>query len=623
MYRSVKFHTIFIIHLQDTGSAKAWATVARIQFKENLKRQEFNMGDKKRSEKAKIVIDRMGEKLNRQMAGSLASCVHCGMCIESCHYVLSHPGDPTMAPPYKADQVRKIFKRHYDWTGKVAPWWVKAKSVYTDEELEELKDIVFGKCTNCRRCSINCPMGVDHATFNRMARGLLVRAGIMPEGVAVVSKDQWELGNQMGVLKEDYLDTLEWMEEETQDELDNPEFKIPIDQKDCDVIYAINPREVKYDPRTIADAAKIFHFAGEKWTMPSDGWDQTNFGLFSGDDELGGSVSKRLYDKVTELKAKKLVISECGHGYRSTRCEGPNWAGMDIPFEMESSVTTMLRYIKDGKIKVDKTRNSVPVTFHDSCNNARSCGLFEEPRELLNLVCTDFYEMYPNRAENYCCTGGGGAMSMSEYTNRRLKSAKIKADQLKDTGAKVVVTSCHNCVDGLTDLIRHYKLDMEVTQLVNLVSNALVIEEKVAVPPVEKVPAVEPEEEFSGRKIVVTDDEPDFVTYISTMLEDNGAQVFRAYNGEQALDLARKEKPDLITLDISMPGKSGVEIFDKLRQDPDLQTIPVCIITGKPELRKLIYERPDNPPEGYLDKPITEHDLILNVRKIFEISHHQ
>mgnify|MGYP000287753120 CR=1 FL=1 len=83
------------------------------------------------------------------------------------------------------------------------PWWVKAGSVFTDEELEELKDTVFGKCTNCRRCSMNCPMGVDYATFNRMARGTLVSVGIMPEGVAVVSKDQWEIGNQMGVLKED------------------------------------------------------------------------------------------------------------------------------------------------------------------------------------------------------------------------------------------------------------------------------------------------------------------------------------------------------------------------------------------------------------------------------------
>jgi Fe-S oxidoreductase len=445
----------------------------------------------------------------------------------------------------------------------------------------------------------------------------------MPEGVALVSKDQWEIGNQMGVLKEDYLETLEWMEEETQEELDDPSFKIPIDKKGCDVVYAINPREVKYDPRTIAEAAMIFHYAGESWTMPSEGWDQTNFGLFSGDDELGGAVARRLYEKVQELDGKKLVISECGHGYRSTRCEGPNWAGMDIPFEMESSVNTMLRYIKEGRIKVDKTRNTVPVTFHDSCNNARSCGLFEEPRELLNLVCTDFYEMYPNRAENYCCTGGGGAMSMSEYTNRRLKSGKIKADQLKETGAKLVVTSCHNCVDGLTDVIRHYKLDMNVTQLVNLVANALVIEEKVTVPPIQEIQVPEREEEFCGKKILVTDDEPDFVIYISTILEDNGATVVRAYDGDQAIETALREKPDLITLDISMPGKSGVEVFDKIRKDSDLMSIPVCIITGKPELRKLIYERPVAPPEGYLDKPISERDLILNIRKIFELSKHE
>jgi Fe-S oxidoreductase len=222
---------------------------------------------------------------------------------------------------------------------------------------------------------------------------------------------------------------------------------------------------VKYDPRTIADAAKIFWAAGESYMMPSEGWDQTNFGLFSGDDALGGAVARRVYEKAQELNARKVVISECGHGYRSTRCEGPNWAAYDIPFEMESSVITMLRYIQEGRIQVDPTKNAESYTFHDSCNNARSCGLTEEPRELLNHVVGDFREMHPNRAENYCCTGGGGAMSMSEYTPRRLKSARIKADQLEATGAKVVVTSCHNCVDGLTDLIRHYKLDMKVTQL--------------------------------------------------------------------------------------------------------------------------------------------------------------
>ncbi len=581
------------------------------------------MGDRKRSYKAEKVIERLGKKLNRQIVGSLAACVHCGMCTRSCHYVLTNPDDPTYAPAYKADKIRKLFKRHYDWTGRVLPWWVGAKSIYTDDELEELKDTVFGKCTNCRRCSINCPMGVDYATFNRMARGLLVSVGVMPEGVAVVSKDQWELGNQMGVLKEDYIETLEWMSDELATELEVPGPLIPIDKEDCAVVYSINPREVKYDPRTIADAAKIFYAAGEDWTMPSEGWDMTNFGLFSGDDDLGGAVAKRLYEKVVELRGRTLVISECGHGYRSTRCEGPNWGKVDVPFVMESSVNTMLRYIKDGRIKVDKTKNTVPVTFHDSCNNARSCGLFEEPRELLQLVCTDFREMYPNRNENYCCTGGGGAMSMSEYTNRRLKSGRVKADQLAETGAKTVVTSCHNCVDGLTDVIRHYKLGMDVTQLVNLVANALILPPKpVVVPelPEEVVPVAEGLE-LAGKTILAVDDEPDILVFIAAVLEDHGATVIQAHNADVGIELARREKPDLITLDISMPGKDGGFVFEAIRNDPELQRTPVCIISGKPELRRLIYDRAVPPPEGFLEKPISEETLLLNVRKILELAH--
>ena len=574
------------------------------------------MQAQERSYKSQKVIDRMAKKLNRQIAGSLAACVHCGNCTDSCHYVLANPGDPTYAPAYKADRIRRIFKRHFDWTGSVLPWWVKAGSVFTDQELEELKDIAFGKCTNCRRCSLNCPMGVDFAVVNRMARGLLVSVGVMPAGVAVVSKDQWEIGNQMGVLKEDYVETIQWMSDELVEALGEPGAAIAIDKPGCDIMYTINPREAKYDPRTISDAAKIFHAAGESWTMPSDGWDMTNFGLFSGDDDLGGVVARRVYEKAIELGAKRVVMSECGHGYRSTRCEGPNWAGMDVPFPMESSVVTMLRYLKEGRIKVDKTRNTTPMTYHDSCNNARSCGMFEEPREVLNLVVTDFREMYPNRAENYCCTGGGGAMSMSEYTPQRLKSAKVKADQLRATGAKVVVTSCHNCVDGLVDLIRHYKLDMKVTQLVNLVSDALVIEKRAAVPVTEIAAALL----LAGRRILVVDDEPDVRTFLTAMLEDNGATVFAAADGDECLALARKERPDLITLDLSMPGMDGGKVFEAIRKDPELAKVRVCIITGKPELRKLIYERDVTPPEGYLDKPVSEETLLTNVRRILEIT---
>jgi Fe-S oxidoreductase/CheY-like chemotaxis protein len=461
-------------------------------------------------------------------------------------------------------------------------------------------------------------MGVDTATLNRIMRGLLTSVGVMPEGVRVVSKDQWEVGNQMGVLREDYIDTLEWVSEELVEEVGDESATIPIDKPDCEVMYAINPREAKYDPRTIAKAAKIFWAADESWMMPSEGWDQTNFGLFSGDDQLGGTSGKRVFEKVEELNAQRLVISECGHGFRSTRCEAPNWSQTDITFPMESSIFTMLRYIKEWRIVVDPEVCKERVTYHDSCNLARSCGITEEPRELLRMVATDFVEMIPNRAENFCCTGGGGAMSMSEYTPRRLVSAKVKADQIAATGARIVVTSCHNCVDGLTDLIKHYKLDCRVQQLVDLVADALVLEECVVS---KKKTAVKPAagRALEGRKILVVDDEDDARTFLSRVLADAGATIVEAPDGDQAIELAQRETFDLITLDISMPGKDGVEVFRELRGSADTAGVAICVVTGHPEFRKVIYDVPVAKPDGYMGKPVSAGDLIDGLRRIFDL----
>jgi CheY-like chemotaxis protein len=423
----------------------------------------------------------------------------------------------------------------------------------------------------------------------------------------------------MGVLPEEYIDILSWMEEELQSEYNDPTIKIPVDKPDADVIYTINPREAKYDPRTIAEAAAIFHFAGENWTMSTDGWDMTNFGLFNGDDDLGGAVSSRLYDAAKTLNAKKIVISECGHGYRSTRCEGPNWAKRTVGTPMESSIFTMLDYIKSGRIKVDKTKNSEPVTYHDSCNLARSCGVTEEPRELLNLVCSDFREMTPNRAENFCCTGGGGAMSMTEYAPRRLASAKIKADQLRATGAKIVLTSCHNCVDGLFDLIKHYKLDMEVKLLVNMVANALVVPARVASEPVVAAPG----KALAGRKILVVDDEPDVRTYLRMIFRDEGAQVIEAPDANQAMRLLKSDRPDLMTLDLIMPHKTGERMYWELRKDPDFSTLPIVIVTGYArvdapaiDFHKFIAEKNLAEPDGFLEKPIQPETVLDTVIKV-------
>jgi len=426
----------------------------------------------------KRMLELLSRRVSRQVASSIVGCVHCGMCAESCHYALARPEDPTMISVYKAEQVRKIFKRHLDWTGRIIPWWANARYPADDKELNRLKNVVFGTCSGCRRCTLNCPMGVDTAAIIRLGRGLLTELGIVPEGVFNVSRDEWETGNQMGVTEQDYLETLEWMKEEVRAELGDSKVEIPVDKEDCNFMYIINPREIKFDPRSIGNAAKIFHLAGEKWTLPRRGWDQTNFGLFSGDDNLGGFLARNVYEAASRLRAKCIVISECGHGYRSTRWEGYNWASYDQKIPTESVVATLVRYIKERRIKVDPSKNSEPVTFHDSCNIARSGGMTEEPRWILRQVCLNFREMLPNRTENYCCTGGGGLLSMVEYRPLRLEVARIKAEQLKATGARFVCTMCHNCMDGLADIIKHYRLDMKVVQVLDLVANALVLPDK-------------------------------------------------------------------------------------------------------------------------------------------------
>jgi Fe-S oxidoreductase/ActR/RegA family two-component response regulator len=579
----------------------------------------------KMSEKAKRFNENFKKRVNRQHALSLAVCAHCGMCNESCHYFLATK-DPKMTPAYKADRIRRLYKKHFDWLGKVAPFWVGASSVKTDEDLEELKDIFFGACTGCRRCTVNCPFGVDMAAVVGLTRSLLVDEKVAPDGVLTVMKDQWETGNQMAITQEDYLETLEWLEEELQDELGEPDFKIPVDKEGADFVYVINPREIKYSPMSLQAAAKIFHVAGLNWTMGSVGWDNTNFGLFSGKPDLGGHMGNLAYDHAKKLGVKQMVISECGHGLRSTKWEAPNWGKANpLPFEIISVLDVMVDLINSCKIILDPSKNPLPVTYHDPCNLSRSCGITEEPRFCLKRACMDYREMTPSRADSYCCTGGGGAMSMAEYAKRRLSVSGVKAEQIRSTGAAAVATACHNCADGLTDLIKENRVTftdekgnaklLPVKNVCEFVADAIVIPKEV--PKIRRVA----KESTKGKLVLVTDDQPDVTTYLKALLEDNGYRVITAQSGEECLQKARAERPELITLDITMPGKSGVKVFHDLREPGSAtEMIPVFIVTGATDFRQLMYQKTVEAPEGFMKKPIDEDAFVMTVGRILQTS---
>ncbi len=124
---------------------------------------------------------------------------------------------------------------------------------------------------------------------------------------------------------------------------------------------------------------------------------------------------------------------------------------------------------------------------------------------------------------------------------------------------------------------------------------------------------------LAGYRIMVVDDEEDVRTFLLAVFADAGAAICEAADGTEALEVARSERPDLITLDLSMPGRDGTEAFADLRHDPATAGIPVCVVTGHPEFRRLIYDRSEVPPEGFMSKPVDPVELVRTVRRILAL----
>jgi Fe-S oxidoreductase len=417
-------------------------------------------------------LEVLSRRLTRQLEASMHACAHCGLCNDSCHYYVSL-AEPQMVPTYKADRLRNVWKRRYDWLGQVWPWYVGASEL-DEGTIQELWDTAWGACTMCGRCVFNCPFGVDTRLIIGTARAMLGAMGLVPQGLQDTVDIHLQTKNNMGVSDEDFRDTIEWLDEQVCDELEVEGPAIPLDKEGARVLYLVNPREVKFYPLSLMAAAKVMYVAGEDWTMSTNYWDVTSYALFSCDDDAARQIGEWVVEAATKLGVKEVWMSECGHGYNALRWEGENWLGRPFPFEVRSFVEAMAEYIHDGRLLLDPSLNPQPVTYHDPCNQGRKGGILKEPRYILSQTVIDFREMLPNGRDNYCCGGGGGMLSMSEFSKRRIAAASVKAGQIESTEAEIVATSCHNCLDQLADLNRQYKLGAPAKNLCELVADAII-----------------------------------------------------------------------------------------------------------------------------------------------------
>ncbi len=408
------------------------------------------------------------EKKYTKLVGSAAAnmCAHCGWCMDACHvYLASH--NPADTPVAKAERIRRVYKKNHDWLSKVFPFWTGAIKL-TEGELEKWVNLAYRDCTLCERCVVNCPMGVETPQLIAAARSALVAAGKAPEILTQLADMAISREENAELYRDFFLEQVKEIEKQLQEFLGTPDGVIPIDKEGAIILYV--PLSGAH---TILPEAIIFNAAHESWTMSM--FEASNYGVFLGDAAKAKRIAERIINEAKRLKVKEIVLTECGHAYTTMRWEAPKWFGSPLPFRVRSILEVLDEYVRDKRLKLDSSKNSEPVTYHDSCNLGRKGGLLEEPRSVLRAAAQDFREMTPNRLQSFCCGGVAGLVAVAEWSETRIKAGKPKADQIRQTGAKIVVTSCDNCRHQITELNEHYNLGIKVTSLTELMVQALVI----------------------------------------------------------------------------------------------------------------------------------------------------
>lgn len=403
-----------------------------------------------------------------------SSSTKCSRCVVTCPiYQVSQ--DRRDIPCYRSNLLLDVYRRYF-----TVQSWVTSRFSGTFELTNEIVDEmaeVFWRCTACRRCTLECPMGLDHGLIARLGRYALAMAGIAPKALQVSVREQLEgtTHNTSKVPQTALLDTLGFLGEELQDLL-GIQVEFPVDKEDREYVFFCAVSDYIMEPDTLMGNAAVLYAAGDwdRWTIGSRNYDGINYGLFYSDWHLE-RIIRQVVSEVTRLRGRQILVGECGHASRSAKDFVPVFGGREA-YPVLNFMEYTLGCIEEGRIKLDPEVITERVTYHDPCNIARSGWLVEQPRNLLKSFARNFVEMTPHGRENYCCGGGGGLVSIDETHDYRMTIAgKVKADQIRATGAEICVAPCANCKKQLKELMAYHKIPCRVMGMHDLILQAIEI----------------------------------------------------------------------------------------------------------------------------------------------------
>jgi len=400
------------------------------------------------------------------------SSAKCNRCAVACPLFLA-TGDPRDIPCYRTNLLLETYKRYFTIGG-----WLKSRVTngfeLTDSVIDEMLE-GFYRCTACRRCTRECPMGVDHALITHLGRYIFSMIGLVPKALQVSVREQLEgeTRNTSKVPKLALLNTLEFLSEELEENL-GVKVEFPVDQPNRDFVFFCAVSDYLMEPETLMGNAAVLYAAGDwdRWTIGSGNYDGINYGLFYSDWHLE-RIIKQLVSEVTRLRGRGILIGECGHASRSAHDFVPVFAGKET-YPVTNFMEYTLDCIRRGKITLDPNIVTERVTYHDPCNIARSGWIVEQPREILRSFVKDFVDMKPAGQDNFCCGGGGGLVSVDEIHEFRMSvGGRVKAEQLRQTGASICIAPCANCKKQLKELVEYYDIPCKVMGLHDLILKAI------------------------------------------------------------------------------------------------------------------------------------------------------
>ena len=450
----------------------------------------------------KRILEGMRERLMKYRSFKLfmETCVRCGACADKCHFFIGS-GDPKNMPVLRAELLRSIYRNDFTMFGKLLGELGGSRKLTVDVLKEWY--YYFFQCTQCRRCSVFCPYGIDTAEITLFARELMLLVGLTINWIIEPVANCQRTGNHLGLQPHTFKDNVEFMVDELEDTVGiRPD--ISFNRKGAEILFITPSADVFADPAiyVLMGYMLLFQEIGLDYTFSTYASEGGNFGSFTSHETMK-RLNYKFYHEAERLGAKWILGGECGHMWRvinqyMNTLNGPSPSGMEVPkspitgtvFEnaAASKMVHIMEFtadlIKNNAIKLDKTRNDHwNVTYHDSCNPARGMGLLEEPRYVLNNVVNNFHEMPENtiREQTFCCAGGAG-LGNDENMEMRMRGGLPRGNALKHVRDKhgVNMMSCVCAIDKATlpPLAEFWAPGVEICGITELVGNALVMEGK-------------------------------------------------------------------------------------------------------------------------------------------------